>query len=150
MDSLSKLNSNDFVTVQGQYAVINEGVGYSIVNINTKEFLARNINSFLDCIKTLEYITSKSEKLCESNVTGRVISQNKPSQLFQTPAFNVKVDVQILIEKFAPSTVRVEKKVSNNRSRYKCYDSSGTCIGRVKGVEGDRYWQPSNRDQRLY
>ncbi len=54
-------NPDAYVTVQGQYAVVNEGSSYAIINTLTKQALARNISSFLDCVKTLEYILTKSE-----------------------------------------------------------------------------------------
>lgn len=61
MTEIANIDSTAYVTVQGNYAVINEGTGYAIINIQNKQFLARNISSFLDCVKTLEYITSKQE-----------------------------------------------------------------------------------------
>lgn len=61
MSDIKRINQNECVTVQGQYAVINEGTGYAIVNIQTQQILARNISSFLDCVKTLEYIVGKGE-----------------------------------------------------------------------------------------
>ena len=61
MNDIKKLNSDDYVTVQGQYAVINQGTGYAIINIQTQQIMAHNISSFLDCVKTLEYIAKKNE-----------------------------------------------------------------------------------------
>ena len=58
------------------------------------------------------------------------------------PRFDVREDVQKLIQKYAPTTVRFEKKYSGtrrNKSRYKFYDAAGNCLGRVKGKLGDRY-----------
>lgn len=66
MSDIKTISQNEYVTVQGHYAVINEGTGYAIVNIQTKQILARNISSFLDCVKTLEYIVGKGESQNES------------------------------------------------------------------------------------
>jgi len=66
MSDIKRISQNEYVTVQGQYAVINEGAGYAIVNIQTKQILARNISSFLDCVKTLEYIVGKGESQNQS------------------------------------------------------------------------------------
>lgn len=55
-----KIIDENYVTVQGHYAVINEGDGYAIINTQTKQIAARNIKSFLDCVKTLEYICGKN------------------------------------------------------------------------------------------
>ncbi|OKH26712.1 hypothetical protein NIES593_01290 [Hydrococcus rivularis NIES-593] len=51
-------------------------------------------------------------------------------------------EVQSLIAQNAPSTVHVETKSNKHGQRYKCYDQSGRCIGRIKGAPGSRYWQP--------
>ncbi len=67
-------------------------------------------------------------------------SFHQSQQQHKTSDFGVRADVQHLIETYAPTTIRVEKKVNWNRSRYKCYDASGNCLGRVKGKLGDRYW----------
>ena len=124
--------------MQGQYAVINEGAGYAILNIQTKQMLARNISSFLDCVKTLEYIVGKGESQSQSSSPRNPCqSQHQP----KIPDFGVRADVQHLIETYAPATVRVEKEVNWNRSKYKCYDASGNYLGRVKGKLGDRYWE---------
>jgi hypothetical protein len=61
MSDIKKIDTNTYVTVQGQYAVVNEGSGYAIINIQTKQVIARNITSFLDCVKTLEYILGNAE-----------------------------------------------------------------------------------------
>ncbi|MGI0482956.1 hypothetical protein ACN4EE_19500 [Geminocystis sp. CENA526] len=61
MNEIANIDSSAYVTVQGNYAVINKGTGYAIINIQNKQFLARNISSFLDCVKTLEYIASKQD-----------------------------------------------------------------------------------------
>jgi hypothetical protein len=137
MSDIKKIDKNAYVTVQGQYAVVNEGTGYAIINIQTKSIVARNISSFLDCVKTLEYIVGKGES--QDLIQNPTASKNPP--LIQLPDFGVRPDVQRLIEIYAPSTVRVEKKVDWNKSRYKCYDASGNCLGRVKGKLGDRYWE---------
>ncbi|MFM1842312.1 MAG: hypothetical protein RLZZ490_1048, partial [Cyanobacteriota bacterium] len=47
---------NDYVTVKQHLGVINHGNGYAIVNIHTGECMARNISSFLDSVKTIDYI----------------------------------------------------------------------------------------------
>ena len=61
MNDIKRIDTNAYVTVQGQYAVVNEGSGYAIINTHTKQVIARNISSFLDCLKTLEYIFSNAE-----------------------------------------------------------------------------------------
>ena len=61
MSDITRIDTNAYVTVQGQYAVVNEGSGYAIINTQTKQVIARNISSFLDCVKTLEYIFSNAE-----------------------------------------------------------------------------------------
>ncbi|MDB9458819.1 hypothetical protein PN480_16595 [Dolichospermum circinale CS-1225] len=61
MSDIKRIDTNAYVTVQGQYAVVNEGSGYAIINTHTKQVIARNISSFLDCVKTLEYIFSNAE-----------------------------------------------------------------------------------------
>jgi hypothetical protein len=137
MSDLKKIDTNAYVTVQGQYAVVNEGAGYAIINIQTEQILARNISSFLDCVKTLEYIVGKGES--QDPIQHSTSNENPPQ--IQLTNFGVKPDVQRLIENYSPATVRVEKKVHWNRSRYKCYDVSGNCLGRVKGKQGDRYWE---------
>ena len=140
MSDIKKIDTNAYVTVQGQYAVVNEGAGYAIINIQTKQIVARNISSFLDCVKTLEYIVGKGES--QDPIKYSTSNENQPQ--IQLTNFGVKPDVQRLIEIYAPATVRVEKKVHWNRSRYKCYDLSGNCLGRVKGKQGDRYWEDIN------
>lgn len=126
------------LSVQGCYAVINEGSGYAIVNIQTKEYLARNITSFLDCVKTLEYIAGKATQVETPTST---TSPTPPKH--KTPDFDVRDDVQKLIEKYAPNTVRVQKEVHWNRSKYNCFDASDNFLGKVKGKLGDRYWKDS-------
>lgn len=61
MSDIKTIDTNAYVTVQGQYAVVNEGSGYAIITTHTKQVIARNISSFLDCVKTLEYIFSNAE-----------------------------------------------------------------------------------------
>lgn len=61
MSDINRIDTTAYVTVQGQYAVVNEGSSYGIINIHTKQVIARNILSFLDCVKTLEYIVGKAE-----------------------------------------------------------------------------------------
>jgi len=65
MTEIANIDPTAYVTVQGNYAVINEGTGYAIINIQNKQFLARNISSFLDCVKTLEYIASKQQNVSQ-------------------------------------------------------------------------------------
>ncbi|MEA5582371.1 hypothetical protein VB620_13605 [Nodularia harveyana UHCC-0300] len=73
MGDIKRIDTDAYVTVQGQYGVVNEGSSYGIINIHTKQVIARNILSFLDCVKTLEYILGNAE------------SQN--SEPIQTSAF---------------------------------------------------------------
>lgn len=133
MSDVERINTNAYVTVQGHYAVTNEGTGYAIINIQTEQIVAHNISSFLDCVKTLEYLLGKSESQDQSLTSNSV-------QL-KVPNFNVREDVQQLIEAYAPTTTRVEKEVNWNRSKYKCYDRLNNYLGQVKGKLGDRYWK---------
>ncbi len=133
------MNSTNYVSVQGQYAVVNEGTSYAIINTQTQQTIARNISSFLDFVKTIEYLSSK-----ETLPIAQVSPSPPINKYPQTPNFGVREDVQRLIERYAPQTVRVEKKSNSQGSRYKCYDSNGYCIGRVKGKLGDRYWEDSS------
>jgi hypothetical protein len=148
MTNLQRINPSDFVTVQGPFAVINEGTGYAIVNTQTQKVLAQNLISFVDCVKTLEYLTEKLSAAPESHSPTphvQVVSAPEQAKPSPVPSFNVRPDVQHLIEKYAPTTVRVEKKVKLNRSRYKCYDASGRLLGRVQGKLGKRYWEDCER-----
>jgi hypothetical protein len=52
MSDIKTIDTNAYVTVQGQYAVVNEGSGYAIITTHTKQVIARNISSFLDCVKS--------------------------------------------------------------------------------------------------
>ncbi|MGI0482957.1 hypothetical protein ACN4EE_19505 [Geminocystis sp. CENA526] len=142
MNEIANIDSSAYITVQGNYAVINEGTGYAIINIQNKQFLAGNISSFLDCVKTLEYIASKqdnsSQEYQDYSEDIKASQESKPL----TPKFDVKSDIQRLIEKYAPETVKVDKSVNfMSQSRYKCYDKYGNILGRVRGKEGNRYWQ---------
>jgi hypothetical protein len=141
MSDLKRIDANAYVTVQGKYAVVNEGTGYAIINIQTKQIVASNVSSFLDCVKTLEYLVGKEES---QSPTQHSTPTGNPPQI-QVPKFDVRPDVQKLIETHAPSTVRVKKKVDWGKSRYKCYDASGNCLGRVRGKLGDRYWEEQKR-----
>lgn len=136
MNDITRIDQNEYVTVQGQYGVINEGTGYAIVNIQTKQMIARNISSFLDCVKTLEYIVGKGDQS-----QNPISSPDQSQTQCKTPGFGVRADVQHLIETHAPTTLKVKKEVSWNRSKYKCYDASGHYLGQVKGYLGDRYWE---------
>jgi hypothetical protein len=70
---------NSYVTVQGQYAIINEGISYKIINTQTKQIIAQNISSFLDCVKTLEYVFEKSDSHNESK-NSIIAPQNRESK----------------------------------------------------------------------
>jgi hypothetical protein len=61
MSHIEKIDTNSYVTVQGHYAVVNEGSGYAIIDTLTKRIIARNISSFLDCVKTLEHLLGSTE-----------------------------------------------------------------------------------------
>lgn len=131
---------NEYVTVKGPYGVLNEGTGYAIVNIYTGERIAQNIPSFLDCVKTIDYLLDKSES--QGKAPDPKLSSPATNEKLETAIQGLKSDVQRLIRKYAPETVRVSKK-SNllSQSRYKCYDASGNVLGRVRGSSSDRYWQ---------
>ncbi|MEM8675027.1 MAG: GIY-YIG nuclease family protein [Cyanobacteria bacterium P01_G01_bin.67] len=51
-------------------------------------------------------------------------------------------EVQNIIFQNASSTITVQVKGNSKGKRYKCYDSHGRCIGRIKGSPGSMYWQP--------
>lgn len=61
MSDIKRINTNAYVTVHGQYAVVDERSGYAIINTQTKQVIVRNISSFGDCLKNLEYILSNAE-----------------------------------------------------------------------------------------
>ena len=63
MNDIQAVDTHAYVTIQGRYAVINEGSGYAIIHTQTKQITARNITSFLDCVKTLEYMCGKEEQV---------------------------------------------------------------------------------------
>ena len=86
MSDLKRIDTNAYVTVQGQYAVVNEGAGYAIINIQTKQIVARNISSFLDCVKTLEYIVGKGES--QDPIQHSTSNENPPQ--IQLTNFGVK------------------------------------------------------------
>ena len=50
-------------------------------------------------------------------------------------------EVQQLIAKNAPNTASVQEKGNNKGIRYKCYNSNGKCLGRIKGKPNSRYWE---------
>ncbi|MEY2997619.1 MAG: hypothetical protein RIQ82_1000 [Bacteroidota bacterium] len=132
MSEIKPINQ-DYVTVKQYLGVINHGDGYAIVNILTGEYMARNISSFLDCVKTIDYLLSDNNDELERAIQG------------------FKPNIQQLIKKYAPETRRVKKK-SNflGFTWYKCYDKSGNVLGRVRGSSGDRYWQYGDLDSEKY
>ena len=144
---------NEFAGIEGNYGIINQGTGYAVVNILTKEMKAHNISSYLDALKTAEHLNNKDKevKIIDLHPTTIPPRSQKPipnplpteSAILEKAIESLKPDVQRLIRKYAPETVSVDKK-SNllSRSRYKCYDASGNVLGRVRGgSHGDRYWQ---------
>lgn len=138
MNHISNIDSTNYVTIQNQYGVINQGTGYSIVNIQTKQIIAQNISSFLDCVKTLEHLSNNNQSNHQSN-------QNPSSfnPVSSTLNFGVKPDVYQIILAYAPNTVRVEKKTNSQGARYKCYDQSNNYLGQVRGKLHSRYWKDS-------
>ncbi|MGL4882373.1 MAG: GIY-YIG nuclease family protein [Waterburya sp.] len=64
--------------------------------------------------------------------------QPQPSNKFT----HLPQEVQNIILQNAPSTINVQVKGNSKGKRYKCYDSHGRCIGRIKGSQGSLYWQP--------
>ena len=136
MKDISKIDPNNYVTIQKDYAVINEGTGYAIINIYTKQIIAQNISSFLDCVKTLEYFCNQQQNNVDSGCNG--------TQYAQTSSINnlgVKPDVHQVILTYAPTTFRVEKKTNMQGARYKCYDKHNHYLGQVRGKLGNRYWK---------
>ena len=93
MSDIKKIDTNAYVTVQGQYAVVNEGAGYAIINIQTKQIVARNISSFLDCVKTLEYIVGKGES--QDPIQYSTSNENQPQ--IQLTNFGVKPDAFVVV-----------------------------------------------------
>ena len=82
MNDIKRIDTNAYVTVQGQYAVVNEGSGYAIITTHTKQVIARNISSFLDCVKTLEYIFSNAESQNSDPIqTSAFIYEDEPKKL---------------------------------------------------------------------
>ena len=145
---------NDYVKVKGPFGVLNEGTGYAIVNIANGERVAHNISSFLDCVKTIDYLLGN---LSPSSST----PSPKPAPPPQEPVLthnrlneairHLKPDVQRLIEKYAHETVRVSKSTNFlGQSRYKCYDLNGNVLGRVRGDSSNRYWQYGGLDDQKY
>ena len=55
---------------------------------------------------------------------------------------HLPTEVQNIIFQNASSTITVQVKGNSKGKRYKCYDSHGRCIGRIKGSPGSMYWQP--------
>ena len=150
MDNIAKIDPSNYVTVQGPYAVVNEGTGYAIIDIKTQAYIARNITSFLDCVKTLEHLSGKIPQAMPPEASNSQTTSNFSESIQQkTPHFGVRDDVQKLIEKYAPQTIRVEKEVNWNRSKYRCFDAQGNYLGKVKGKLRDRYWVDQS-GQRLY
>ena len=135
MNDISKIDPNNYVTIQKNYAVINEGTGYAIINIYTKQIIAQKISSFLDCVKTLEYLSNKQDNNVDNDF-------NKTQH--QTSSINnlgVKPDVHQVILTYAPTAFRVEKKTNMQGARYKCYDQYNHYLGQVRGKLGNRYWK---------
>ena len=89
----------------------------------------------------LEITHSSPEKHTNSLVLIEDNSINQQSQSSNRFA-HLPQEVQNLIFQNASSTVSVQVKGNSKGQRYKCYDSHGRCIGRIKGSSGSRYWQP--------
>lgn len=67
-----------------------------------------------------------------------ISTQPQPSNRFA----HLPTEVQNIIFKNASSTISVQVKSNSKGKRYKCYDSHGRCIGRIKGSPGSMCWQP--------
>lgn len=52
---------NEFAGIEGNYGIINQGTGYAVVNILTKEMKAHNISSYLDALKTAEHLAKRDK-----------------------------------------------------------------------------------------
>jgi hypothetical protein len=52
---------NEFAGIEGNYGIVNQGTGYAVVNILTKEMKAHNISSYLDALKTAEHLAKKDK-----------------------------------------------------------------------------------------
>jgi hypothetical protein len=89
----------------------------------------------------LEITHTSPEKLNNSLVVTEndfISSQPQPSNKFAY----LPQEVQNIILQYASSTINIQVKGSSKKNRYKCYDSHGRCIGRIKGSKGSMYWQP--------
>jgi hypothetical protein len=160
MSGIKPIGSGEFAGIEGNYGIINQGTGYAIVNILTNEMKAHNITSYLDALKTAEHL-AKKDKIEAEEVIDLEFTTVSPTSTNHNPEKNdelerviqgLKPDIQRLIRKYAPETVRV-KKDSNilGYSWYKCYNQNGSRVGTIRGKTGDRYWQyGSLDDQKFY
>ncbi|MEB3309982.1 MAG: hypothetical protein VKJ02_07085 [Snowella sp.] len=144
---------NEFAGIEGNYGIINQGTGYAVVNILTKEMKAHSISSYLDALKTAEHLNNKDKEVKVIDLEFTTVSSTNTTHNQETndslerAIQGLKPDIQQLIKKYAPETVRV-KKDSNilGYSWYKCYNQNGSRIGTVRGKSGDRYWQYGGLD----
>ncbi|MDJ0536104.1 MAG: GIY-YIG nuclease family protein [Xenococcaceae cyanobacterium MO_207.B15] len=87
-------------------------------------------------------ITHQGSQTTQSSNSSNILKsdlQESLSIISQKFAYLPK-EVQNLIQKNAPHTVSVQEKGNQNKGiRYKCYDSNGRCIGRIKGKANARY-----------
>lgn len=150
MNEIKPINQGEFAGMVGTYGIINQGTGYAVVNVLTKNMEAHNISSYLDAYKTAEYLDNKY-KVTEIYPTDITPPPPKNNEL-EDAIRGLKPDVQRLIRKYAPETVNVDKSTNPlSQSRYKCFDTSGNVLGRVRGKTGNRYWQSGGlSDQKHY
>jgi len=153
MSDIKPITSGEFAGIEGNYGIINQGTGYAIVNIFTNEMKAHNISSYLDALKTAEHLAKRDNNQAEevidleftnsTNNTPNLETNNRLEDAIR----GLRPDIQRLIRKYAPETIRVKKK-SNilGYTWYKCYEKSGNVLGRVRGSSGDRYWQYGGLD----
>lgn len=153
MSDIKRIQNDEFAGFEGNYGIRNHGTGYAVINILTKEMKAHNISSYLDALKTAEYLANKDKEkeVIELETTPVPLPITQLNEELDRAITGLKPNLQELIKKYAPETRRVEKS-SNflGYTWYKCYDKSGDVLGRIRGTDGDRYWQYGGLDSKKY
>ncbi|MBJ7898515.1 MAG: hypothetical protein GC158_01050 [Cyanobacteria bacterium RI_101] len=115
---------NEFAGIEGNYGIINQGTGYAVVNILTKEMKAYNISSYLDALKTAEYLARREEVIDLPPTPVPPVPtpplENPGPSLLEDAIRGLKPDIQRLIRKYAPETVSVDKSTNFADSKMKC------------------------------
>jgi hypothetical protein len=92
---------NEYVTVKGPFGVINQGNGYAIVNVHTREEVARNISSFLDCVKTIDYLLGEYKNPSDSEGE----TTTPPDDLLDELDLATVRSIATYFEEYAPETI---------------------------------------------